>query len=355
MFRKKTKRLDKGKDGRIQDGMAGVVVNKQTEGAELMGKILVTFSNFEKNCPDAYQRLRREGFQFQLSENDVPFCTRKQLMESIGDVDVVVAGLDTLDAALFAAAPHLKLVARMGVGYDRIDLKSAKEHGIAVTNTRGNNALAVAEQCLGMMLAVYRNLNDLDRCLHRGRWVRYVGRELTGKVVGLVGFGDIAQRLAKLLKGFDVQILACRKSGLPSERAEALGVTLTSLDVVLQNSDIVSLHLPGDPENEGIIGAAQLAAMKPGAILINTSRGCLLDSGALLASIREGHLAGAAVDVYPSEPPDPSDPLLQDPRILCTPHSSSETEESYRSGGDMILRQILAVYAGKPPENWLNP
>ena len=142
-------------------------------------------------------------------------------MESIGDVDVVVAGLDTLDAALFAAAPHLKLVARMGVGYDRIDLKSAKEHGIAVTNTRGNNALAVAEQCLGMMLAVYRNLNDLDRCLHRGRWVRYVGRELTGKVVGLVGFGDIAQRLAKLLKGFDVQILACRKSGLPSERGRA--------------------------------------------------------------------------------------------------------------------------------------
>lgn len=134
----------------------------------------------------------------------------------------MIAGLDTLDEQVFAHAPRLKIIARMGAGYDKIDLEAARRHGILVTTTRGGNAVAVAEQALGMMLAVYRNLAALDAGLHQGIWMRYVGQEPSGKTVGIVGFGDIGKALARLLSGFGVRILACRRSPPRMLRRSAL-------------------------------------------------------------------------------------------------------------------------------------
>lgn len=319
-----------------------------------MKKILVTFNNFDRNCPDAYRLLQENGFSFTLSTQNVPYFTYEQLCSEAADADAIIAGLDTFDARVFAHTPRLKIIARMGVGFDAIDLDAARQAGICVTTTRGGNAVAVAEQALASMLLLYRNLAQLDTAMHQNRWPRHVGHELSGKTVGLVGFGAIAQALARLLSGFGVRILACRRQSAPSPAAEALGVTMTDLHTVLRESDVVSLHLPASADNRNLFNAQAFAAMKPGAIFINTARGGLVDSQALLDAVQRGHLAGAAVDVYQTEPPLPSDPLLHDPRILCTPHSASETAESYACCGNMIARQILDVFAGREPENWLN-
>lgn len=320
-----------------------------------MKKIVVTFNNFDKNCPDAVEILKKNGFTMEFSQSPIPYFTYEKHCEIIGDVDVLVTGLDVLDERIFSIAPKLKLVALMGVGYERIDLGAAKRHGIKVTTTRGGNAEAVAEQTLCMMLAVLRNIVQLDAALHEGEWVRFVGRELRGKTVGLVGFGAIAQHLAKLLQGFDVRILACKKNPEISEAAERLGVTITDMQTVLRNSDVVSVHIPGSLENIGLIGAKELATMKYGAILINTSRGVVVDGAALLQAVQSGHISGAGVDVYVTEPPNPDEPLLKDPRILCTPHSASETRETFQNNGALIVRQILDTFSGRAPENWVNP
>lgn len=319
-----------------------------------MKKVVVTFNHFRENCPEAVRILEENGFALECSQSPIPYFTYEQYCETIGDVDVLIAGLDTLDERIFSIAPRLKLVALMGVGYERIDLESARRHGIKVTTTRGGNAEAVAEQALGMILAVLRNLVQLDQSLHQGQWSRYVGRELRGKTVGLVGFGDIAQRLAKLLQGFDVKILACKRNAAIPAAAGQLGVTITDFQTVLRESDVVSVHVPGSKDNQNLIGAAELATMKHGAILINTSRGVVVDSSALLEAVRSGHLAGAGVDVYEPEPPKPEEPALQDPRILCTPHSASETQETFQNNGALIARQILDTFAGYEPENWIN-
>lgn len=158
-----------------------------------------------------------------------------------------------------------------------------------------------------------------------------------------------------LMTGPKVLLLACRGSGKPAPEAAALGVAMTDLPALLRESDVVSLHLPGTEQNAGLFGEATFAAMKPGSVLINTARGILVDSRALLAAVRSGKLAGAAVDVYRPEPPGPEEPLLQDPRILCTPHSASETKEAYARCGDTIAGQILDVFSGRTPENWMNP
>ena len=317
-----------------------------------MKKILVTFDNFDKNCPEAYHLLQHHGFEFSLSQQ--PHCTREQLYKNGADADAIIAGLDTFDTDAFSHMPKLKILARMGVGFDRVDLEAARDAGIYVTTTRGGNAIAVAEQALTGILLTYRNLHRLDGQLHGNIWTRYVGHELSGKTVGLVGFGDIAQALARLLSGFGVQILACRRQTAPSPAAEALGVTMTELHQLLRESDVVSLHLPASPENHHMFNAQTFAEMKPGAVFINTARGSLVDSQALLDTVRSGHIFGAVVDVYEAEPPAPTEPLLQDPRIICTPHSASETAEAYAHCGNMIARQILSVFAGREPENWIN-
>lgn len=157
-----------------------------------MKNILVTFSNFDRSCPEAVRRLEEYGFSVKCSQSSIPYYTYEQYCEEIEEVDAIIAGLDTLDERIFSKAYRLKIVSLMGIGYDRIDLGAAKRHGIKVTTTRGGNATAVAEQTIAMIISVYRNITQLDLAMHRGEWVRNMGRELSGKTVGLVGFGAIA-------------------------------------------------------------------------------------------------------------------------------------------------------------------
>jgi D-3-phosphoglycerate dehydrogenase len=280
--------------------------------------------------------------------------TRAELDEFLPEISAVVAGVDDWTDEVFAHAPKLKVIARFGVGVDNIDLAAAKARGIKVTNARGANADAVAELAIGGMLAMLRNFAFLDRTTRAGKWERSVGHTLRGRVLGLVGFGAIARYVAKLARAFDAEVLAF--DSCPDEAAARdLGVRFVPLDALLAASDVVSLHVPATPETKNLINSATLARMKPGAILINTARGAVVDEAALFGALKSGRLSGAVLDVHATEPTTALDPLFSLPNVLVFPHTAAETWETYHQVG-LITAEAVAdvVKRGKEPVNWLN-
>ena len=223
------------------------------------------------------------------------------------------------------AGSSLEVVANFGVGYDNIDLDAARARGVRVTNTPGVLTSATAELAVALMLAAARRIAEADAAVRSGEWERSaadepIGRELAGATVGLVGFGRIARRVAELLRGFEVRLLVTsRSSGAPSPGVERLEL----LDL-LGASDFVSVHVPLTPETRHLIDANALAAMKPGAILVNTSRGAVVDTTALIHALRSGHLGAAGLDVYEDEPHVPAD-LRELRNTVLLPHVGSAT------------------------------
>jgi phosphoglycerate dehydrogenase-like enzyme len=241
------------------------------------------------------------------------------LARLLPDTDVIWHVLKRCTAAMIAAAPGLRLIQKIGVGVNTIDLEAARARGIAVCNLPGTNARAVAELTLALMLAVLRRLPRFDAAMRRGEWLDPdlqdgVG-ELGGRTVGLVGYGAIPRLLAPVLVALGCRLIYASRS----ERPDALGER-RALDALLAEADVVSLHLPLTPETENLIDAPALARMKPGAVLINTARGGLVDQTALTAALASGRLAGAGLDVFVREPHDATDALFQLPNVVLTPH-----------------------------------
>jgi D-3-phosphoglycerate dehydrogenase len=312
-------------------------------------KVLVTATNYSLLCVEAKRLLEEGGCE--IIENRVgrPH-TFEELVPLVGDIDGVVAGVDTWDEEVFKLAPRLKAIARFGVGVDNIDLAKAKEYGVRVTNVPGGNANAVAELTVGLLLSLIRSLPALHQSARRGYWDRRVGEELAGKTVGLLGFGNIAQMVAKKLKGFDVSIIAYDKYP-NAAKAEELGVELVASDEVLARGDIVSMHLPSLKETRYMMNDEQFAKMKPGAYFINTARGALVDERALYRALEKRTIAGAAIDVYETEPVSADNPLFQLDNIITTPHTAAETAETYHRVGLVTAQALLDVFAGKEPAN----
>ncbi|MEF3308628.1 phosphoglycerate dehydrogenase [Paenibacillus sp. GYB004] len=312
-------------------------------------KVLVTATNYSRLCAEAKRLLEEGGCE--VIENKVgrPH-TFEELAPLVTDIDGVVAGVDTWDEAVFQLAPKLKAIARFGVGVDNIDLAKAREYGVRVTNVPGGNANAVAELTVGMLLALIRSIPALHQSARRGYWDRHVGGELAGKTVALLGFGNIAQMVAKKLSGFDVEIIAYDKYPNAAKAAE-LGVELVSAGEALARGDIVSMHLPSLPETRHMMNDGRFAAMKRGAYFINTARGALVDEAALYRALKSGTIAGAAIDVYETEPVSADNPLFQLDNIITTPHTAAETEETYRRVGLVTAQALLDVFAGKQPDN----
>jgi phosphoglycerate dehydrogenase-like enzyme len=247
----------------------------------------------------------------------------------------------TIDAAVIAAAARLRVIVQFGAGLDNVDRAAAEARGIAVRNVPGANAQAVAELAIFLMLALARRLP-----LHRASFEKRVvgdppGTELAGKTLGIVGLGASGRALAHVARGFSMRVLAIRRQVLadkgmrPVRDVDWLGGP-ADLDRLLSESDFVSLHVPSTPETRGLIDARRLAAMKPTAFLVNVGRGDLVDREALLAALREGHLAGAGLDVYAQEPPDPADPLFQLPNVVATPHIGGVTLEALSRIADTV-------------------
>jgi glyoxylate reductase len=252
---------------------------------------------------------------------------------------------DSLDEA----GSSLAVVANFGVGYDNIDLDAARARGVRVTNTPGVLSNATAELAVALMLATARRIAEADATIRSGDWARsdgdeLIGRELAGATVGLVGFGRIARRVAELLRGFDVRLLVTARSrGTPSPGVERL-----ELPELLAASDFVSVHVSLTAETRHLIDAKALAAMKPGAILVNTSRGAVVDTTALIHALRSGHLGAAGLDVYEDEPHVPSE-LCELRGTVLLPHIGSSTATTRDAMARLCADNVIAVLDGRDP------
>ena len=318
-----------------------------------MGKVLITSSHFQTLCQDAGKLLMENGHEVLVHKGPQHYMNFEEIAAVIGDIDGAIIGLDDWTDAVFRIAPKLKVVAKFGVGTDNIDKASAKKHGIKVINAPGINSNAVAELTIGFMIDMLRQITQLHNSLIEGDWVRFTGTELQGKTIGLLGFGAIARLVAKKLQGFDVKVLACDL--YPDfEMAKKYNVDITDNDTVLRNSDIVSIHIPSVASTYHLMNDEAFAKMKQGAYFINAARGVIVDTHALLRALETGKIAGAALDTYETEPLKKGDPLLNNTKIICTPHTGGETKETYHKVSLCVAQGVIDVLAGKNPLYWVN-
>ena len=246
-------------------------------------------------------------------------------------------------------ASQLRVVGRAGVGVDNIDVEAASERGIVVVNAPAGNTISAAELTVALLLALARHVVSADQSLHRGEWKRssFVGVEVRGKTVGLIGLGQVGSAVARRLRALEMNVLGFDPF-VPAERAQMLGVELSGLDGLLERSDFVSLHCALTPDTTHLLGAKRIRRMKQGARLVNAARGGLVDEAALLEALDSGHLAGAALDVFEEEPPNKDNPLLRHPKIVTTPHLGASTLEAQEQVAVDVAREVLQVLVGKP-------
>lgn len=296
-------------------------------------------------CEDARQMLLDAGFELACNETG-DRLPREEQKALIANAFAIIAGTEKYDADMLNAAKNLKVIIRFGVGTDNFDLDAMRKKGIALGVIANYNS--VAEFTLTLMLGAVKNLPKFDATVREGAWTRYPMRELSYKTVGIVGFGRIGRRLAELLKGFNVNLLVYDPYIDPAAVAE-LGATSVSLEKLLRQSDFVSLHLPATEQTRHLINAETLALMKPGAYLVNTSRGALVDEQALYDALVSKRISGAALDVYEMEPVKKGNPLFDLENIVLAPHVSAMSYETNYNAGITCAKSIIQVAGGGKP------
>jgi D-3-phosphoglycerate dehydrogenase / 2-oxoglutarate reductase len=273
---------------------------------------------------------------------------RSALLSAIKDADaILVRSATRVDAEAIDAGPKLQVIARAGVGLDNIDVHHATQAGVMVVNAPTSNITSAAELAVGLLLAAARNIAPASAALRRGEWKRskYAGTELDRKTLGIVGLGKIGVLVTHRLAAFGMHVIAYDPY-VQAGRAAQLGVRLVSLDELLDASDFVSVHLPRTPETVGIIGAEQLARMKPTAILVNAARGGIVDENALYEALKRGQLAAAGLDVFASEPCTDS-PLFELDNVVATPHLGASTAEAQEKAGIAVARSVRLALSGE--------
>ena len=282
--------------------------------------------------------------------------TAAEVAEQARDADAIIVQYAPVDATALAALERCRVVARYGVGVDTIDLDAATARGIWVANVPDYGTEEVADHALALLLALLRGVGRLDRAVHAGRWdfseVRPL-RRLSTLTVGVVGCGRIGSAFARRVRALGLPVIAHESAGVPDALRE-LGVREASLEALLAAADAVSLHLPLTEATRALIGPATLEGMKPGAYLVNTARGGLVDSAAVLAALDSGRLAGAALDVLEREPPAADDPALAHERLLLTPHAAWYSEESMATLKSEAAREVVRVLEGGRPRSPVN-
>jgi D-3-phosphoglycerate dehydrogenase len=273
---------------------------------------------------------------------------RPKLLAAVPDADaLLVRSATTVDAEVLAAAPKLKIVARAGVGLDNVDVDAATARGVLVVNAPTSNIHSAAEHALALMLAAARQIPAADATLREHKWKRssFSGTEIYGKTVGVVGLGRIGQLVAARLAAFGTHVVAYDPYISPA-RAAQLGIELLSLDDLLGRADFISVHLPKTPETAGLIGEEALAKTKPGVIIVNAARGGLIDEQALADAVKSGHVRGAGLDVYATEPCTDS-PLFELAQVVVTPHLGASTEEAQDRAGTDVAASVKLALAGE--------
>jgi len=279
----------------------------------------------------------------------------EELLDTIGEFEgLAIRSATTVTPALLQKASRLKVVGRAGIGVDNVDVPACTAAGIVVMNTPFGNAITTAEHAMAMMLSLARHIPQANASTQAGKWEksRFMGTELTGKLLGIIGAGNIGSIVAKKAIGYGLHVQAYDPF-LTSERADKLGVRKVELDVLLESSDIISLHVPKTPETANIISASALNRMKPGAMLINCARGGLVDELALKVALESGHLKGAALDVYEQEPAK-ENALFGLDNVICTPHLGAATAEAQEKVAVQIAEQMSDYLLDNAISNALN-
>jgi D-3-phosphoglycerate dehydrogenase len=311
-------------------------------------KLLVTPTSYGKNDPRLKSDLEAQVGQVTYNPTGKPL-TSSEVAALLPGVDGYIAGLDVIDRASLERADRLKVISRYGVGVDNVDLEACKKKGIIVTNTPGANSVSVAELALGLMLALARQIPEAAQSVQQGKWPRLSGLSLEGKTVGILGLGAIGKQLARRLAGFDCHVIAYDPFA-DTQYAKANNISLAEMDEVISSADFLSLHLPLTAETRGMVNDAFLSKMKKGSYLINTARGEVVDEAALLRALDSGHLRGAGLDAFVTEPPDPANPLLHLPQVIATPHLGAQTDGATSNMGWFAMLDCLAVLKNEEPK-----
>ncbi|HYX11971.1 MAG TPA: phosphoglycerate dehydrogenase [Candidatus Acidoferrum sp.] len=308
--------------------------------------------------------LAAEGVELLRAHHDVderPGLSRDELCSTIGEYDaLVVRSQVQADAELIDAGRRLVVIGRAGVGVDNVDLDAATQAGIVVVNAPTGNTIAAAEHTLALMYAIARRIAQADAAMRAGDWKharpRLTGVELRGKTLGIIGLGKIGIAIADRARAMEMTILG-QDPFVTAEQAALRGIELVTLEELLRRSDVVTVHVPLTRTTRGLIGARQLALIKPTAFLLNVARGGVVDEAAVAAALAEGRLSGAAVDVFENEPPfdpNPRSPLLDAPNTLLTPHLGASTVEAQVRVAEEVAAQIVDVLDGRPARYAVN-
>jgi lactate dehydrogenase-like 2-hydroxyacid dehydrogenase len=294
-----------------------------------------------------------------LADNqDDHTLTREELRQRCADADgALIVGGERVDDALLAQAPKLKIVANVAVGYNNLDVAACTRHGVAATNTPDVLNESVADHAWALLLAAARRIGEAERWLRAGRWQRWTfdmlpGADLHGRTLGIVGMGRIGRAIARRAAGFSMRVLYCNRRRLPAEQED--GALWVAKEEMLREADHVILMVPYSPSAHHLIGAAELALMKPTAVLVNIARGGVVDDAALIKALREGRLAAAGLDVFEGEPQlNPG--FLELENAVLTPHIASSTAATREAMARLAIRNLTEVLAGRRPPSLLNP
>ena len=303
----------------------------------------------ERACPP--------GWTYELADS-VDLDQRARLVR---DAEILFCGSASPSDEMLAAATRLRFVQKLGAGFDNINVDLCKSMGVGLARLSGNNAVAVAEHTLLLMLAVYKRLRLLENQVRGGGWGKDVARngnrELRGKVVGTIGMGQIGREVAKRLRGFETTVIYYDVQRAPAEIESALGIEFVDLDDLLRRADIVTLHIPAFPETHHLINEERLRLMKEGSVLINCARGELVDQPALVAALVSGRLSGAGLDCVAEERPGGGEPFLGLENVVLTPHVAGVSIENFGSMMERAFHNAAAYVAGRdlPPGDviWL--
>ncbi len=309
----------------------------------------MTSPTFDPAGPSV-ERLAEAGIVVRFEPLTTP-RSADEVVQIVGAAFGAIASTDPFDSTVFERCPSLRVIARTGVGVDAIDVPAASAAGVYVTTTPGAHEETVADHTLALMLSLVRRLPVHDASVRAGRWERSGAAtpgDMYGTTVGLVGSGTIGRAVARRVRAFGSRVLIADPALSTSDDGEVV-----DLDTLLRTSDVVSIHAPLLPSTRGLIGAEQLASMKPGAIIVNTSRGGIIDESALAHALRDGHLAGAGVDVFEQEPPVDSE-LLQLPNVVVSPHIGGLSDRANAELARRATESVLAVHAGRVPPDAIN-
>lgn len=312
-----------------------------------MKKVLITSRSFGSTSPRPMEILEEAGFEITHMGADF---NQERFEEAVSAYDALIIGAHPFPRTVMARCKNLKIIAKHGAGLDNIDLEASKDLGIKVTNVPAMNANAVADLAFGHMLNLSRGISRCDAKVRQGEWKTFVGTDVHGKVLGLLGFGAIAKNVAKRATGFDMKVLAYDPfvNAVPEGLADH--VELVGLDRVLEESDFLSIHIPLNKETRYLLDEKALRRMKRGAYLINTGRGGIVQEADLFHVLKEGHLAGAAMDVAEQEPINKDNPLLTLENVVVTPHIGMYSLEAINAVSVVCAENVARMAQGIPLE-----